>query len=134
MYTKSILLLFITFQGITAYAPKPEEIRINHFCDENSWKGHCENIPIQYDVCHNFDEKLSKRLSSFRVPNDEQCKLYADRDCPEAGDWVAHRGDQGYLSACGGCFSGKTCWSGCAKHWNDKAVSVKCTWMYPEPY
>lgn len=133
MYSISFLLL-LAFQGITAYAPTPTEIRTHRFCDEMGYGGYCQELPMQYDVCRNLDDVLSKKLSSFRIPNDEECKLYAKLDCPETGDWVAHKGDQGYLTGCGGCAGGKACWSGCGKYWNDRAVSIKCTWKYPKPY
>lgn len=87
---------------------------------------------MQYEKCRNLDDVLSMQLSSFRIPNDEECTLCAKADCLQNGDWIAHKGDQRYLTGCGGCVSGKWCWSGCAKFWNDRAVSIKCTWPNPK--
>lgn len=133
MYFTPILFL-ISLPAIAAYAPKPLEIRTHKFCDQMGYGGFCQDLPMQYAVCRNLDDVLSKRLSSFRIPNDEECTLYAKVDCPPTGDWVAHTGDQGYLTGCGGCTSGKWCWSGCGNYWNDRAVSIKCTWTNPKPY
>ncbi|TID27882.1 hypothetical protein E6O75_ATG00649 [Venturia nashicola] len=133
MHPTPLLFLLTTPAVIAAYAPKPLEIRTHRFCDDSGYGGYCQDLPMQFEVCRNLDDVLSKQLSSFRIPNDEECKLYDDPDCQENRDWVLHKGDQSYLTGCGGC-AGKFCWSGCGKYWNDRVVSIKCTWSNPKPY
>jgi hypothetical protein len=110
--------------------PRASTIHKLRFCIDIGYKGYCEDIAMPEAQCVNLPSKLSRRVSSVRIPSGTHCQFVDENDC--SADHCAGKGhcvsldhDRAWLKGCGGWILGKA-WNGCSSGWNDKIQSAKC--------